>query len=405
MSEHSGGAASVSRSDLALAALLDDAHPIKVAAAEWAESHLSSTSSAFDRADVEALAEFGAQGQLVPTALGGTGSDIIEALLTFEGLALGSANNGLIFAIASQVFAMQRALLSAATHEQRQRWLPALCSGSAVGAFAMTEIDAGSDSSAIQTSFATIDETAGAERYLINGSKTWITAGPVADRVIVFATKDPGLGRWGITAFCVEADRDGITQSAPIEKMGLTGSPFGTIDFHDVEVSADDRLGPEGSGASIFSGAVEGERAFLYACQLGSGERVLTQTIDRARRREQFGKPIGANQAVAHRIAEMKLRLEASRLLVYKAAALASSGRSVSLASALAKIHTSEATVANSIDALGIHGAQGYTTQLPIEQEVRDALGGLAYSGTSDIQRMIVARLLGVERPVRKRSP
>ena len=186
--------------------------------------------------------------------------------------------------------------------------------------------------------------------------------------------------------------------------MGLHSCPFGQLTFHGCTVGPEAVLGKPGAGASIFGDAVESERAFLYAAQLGAMERVIDNAVARARERQQFGVPIGSFQAVSHRIAEMKLRHEAARLLIYKAAALADRGQQVALAAALAKLQTSEMAVLSALDSIRIHGAEGYTVAGGVEFELRDAVGGLAYSGTSDIQRNIVARLLGVDRPVRRRA-
>ena len=232
-----------------------------------------------------------------------------------------------------------------------------------------------------------------------------MTLGPVCDVVIVFATTDRALGRWGITAFLVDATTAGLERGPVEPKMGLHSCPFGQLTFDGCIVGPDAVLGNPGAGASIFADAVESERAFLYAAQLGAMERVLDVAVVRARERHQFGVPIGTFQAVSHRIAEMKLRHEAARLLVYKAAALADRGAQVAMAAALAKLQTSEMAVLSALDSIRIHGAEGYTVSGGVEFELRDAVGGLAYSGTSDIQRNIVARLLGVDRPVRRRKP
>ena len=331
-------------------------------------------------------------------------------MLAFEGLGHGCSDNGLVFALASQVFATQNAIRSAASGPQLAQHLPGLLDGSTFGAFAMTETGAGSDSSAITTVARRIDPDAGDPKsplaeYELSGEKCWITLGPIADLVIVFATTDPSLGRWGITAFVVETSRDGVTCGESVEKLGLNSSPFGSISFDRCRATVADRLGPEGGGGGVFTKAVEGERAFLFAGQLGATRRVIEQSIARARSREQFGSVIGVNQAVSHRIADMKLNHESGRLLVYKAAALNDRGRTVGMAAALAKLQTSEMAVQAALDAVSLHGAEGYTTGLPLERELRDAIGGLAYSGTSDIQRMIIARLLRVDAPLRRAGP
>lgn len=375
----------------ALDALLDLAHPAKTDAAQWA-AQLEPRRGCFDRAAWQAAAEWGVQGLGVPPSCGGGGQSAVEALLVFEGLGLGCADNGFVFALASQVFATQRALMSAASDSQLDRWLGPMARGDAIGAFAMSEPDVGSDIAAITTR-----ATPERDGYRLTGTKSWVTLGPVCDVVIVFATTDPALGRWGITAFVVEATSPGLRRGPAQAKMGLESCPFGTIELDGCVVADRDVLGAPGAGAAIFADAVESERAFLYAAQLGAMERVIDTSVARAGQRHQFGAPIGTYQAVSHRIAEMKLRHEAARLLVYKAAALADRGQPVAMAAALAKLQTSEMAVQSALDAVRIHGAEGYTEAAGVEAELRDAVGGLAYSGTSDIQRNIVARLLGVD--------
>ena len=387
-------------SSAALDALVRLDHPRKLEAAAWAADALGTACDEFDRGRWDAAARFGIQGVAVPQALGGSGCSTVDALLTFEGLGFGAVDQGTVFALSAQVFAMQRALLSAASPPQLARWVPALCSGRAIGAFAMSEPDAGSDTAAIGTMATPL----GDGRCRLDGTKAWVTLGTVCDVVIVFATTDRALGRWGLTAFLVEADRPGITRGEAIPKMGLESCPFTTLTFDGCVVGPDDVLGRPGSGGAVFAGAVNAERAFLYAAQLGAMERTIDRSVERARTRQQFGKPIGSFQAVSHRIADMKLRHEAARLLVYKAAILADLGRDVTMAASLAKLQASENAVRSAIDAVQVFGAEGYTLAAGVERDVRDAIGGLSYSGTSDIQRNIVAGLLGVDRPQRSRS-
>jgi alkylation response protein AidB-like acyl-CoA dehydrogenase len=383
---------------MALAAMLDTDHPRKDAARQWASEHLRGVDEGFDRALWQRAAEWGVQGLMTDPRYGGSGCSSVETLLVFEGLALGVADDGFVFALASQVFAMQRALERFGSEDQKQRWLPPLCAGTAIGAFAMTEAGAGSDT----THLATTATPLGDGRYRLDGAKTWITLAPDCDVIIVFATVDPSKGRWGTTAFIVPADLPGIVRGPSIPKMGMRSCPFGTIGFDGCEVGPETLLGAAGAGANVFNDAVQAERAFLYAAQLGSMERVLDRCIARARERVQGGQTIGTFQAVSHRIVEMKRRHETARLLVYKAAALYDRGDSLTLAASLAKLHTSEVSVQSAVDAVQLHGAEGYTVEAGLEASLRDAVGGLAYSGTSDVQRNIIARLLGVDRPARR---
>ncbi len=389
------------RETLALDAMLDLRHPIKMAAAEFAaESLTDSGVEGFDAGRWAMAAEFGVQGSMIPAEYGGFGRTAVEAALIFEGLGLGTADNGFVFALASQTFAIQRALITAGSERQKRRWLPSLASGTAIGCFAMSEPDAGSDTGAIST----IAEPQADGHYLINGTKAWATLSPVADVIIVFATTDPSKGHWGIAGFILESSRVGIEIGATQRKMGMNSCPFAEVRFTDCVAGPDDLLGSLGAGGSIFSSAVEAERAFLYAAQMGSMERILNLSIERARRRHAYGRPIGSFQAISHKVAEMKLRHESARLLIYKAAELYDRGESMTMAGALAKLQTSEMAVQSALDSMRIHGAEGYTTAGPVEAELRDAIGGLAYSGTSEIARNLVARLLHVDRPYRSIS-
>lgn len=386
----------------ATAALLQLDHPRKMAAAAWAGDVLGEVIDRFDRDRWNAAAEFGIQGLTAPVELGGCGANTVDALLTFEGLGLGARDNGTVFALSAQVFSMQSALLGVGSDEQLRRWIPELCSGRAIGAFAMSEPEVGSDTSSITTR-ATPLERGG---FRLDGHKTWVTLGTECDVIIVFATTDPALGRWGLTAFLIDADRPGIERSEVIPKIGLKSCPFTSIAFDNCIVGEDEILGAPGAGAAIFADAVNAERAFLYAAQLGATERMIDAAVRRAQNRTQFGAAIGSFQAVAHRIVDMKLRHEASRLLVYKTAMLNDLDEDVTMAASLAKLQTSESAVRSVVDAMQLFGAEGYTDAAGIGVELLDSVGGLSYSGTSDIQRNIVASMLGVDRPAReKRRP
>jgi hypothetical protein len=378
--------------------MLDLEHERKMAAAAFAREVAGERLATFDRARWRRAAAHGILGLRTPVEYGGSAATAVDALLTFEGLALGSADAGFVLSLATQVFAMQTTIVESGSPAQKAALLPGLCSGELIGAFAMSEPDAGSDIASIRTSATATDDG----RFRLDGSKVWVTLGPVADVVVVFATTDPNKGRWGITAFVVPTGTPGLVVGAEEPKSGLQSCPFGRVDLDGCVVDESAVLGSVGAGASVFASAVDAERAFLYAAQLGAMERSLARCIERAQVRQQFGAPIGSFQAVSHRIAEMKLRHEAARLLVYKAAALHDRGASVTMAAALAKLQTSESAVQSALDAVQLFGAEGYTIAAGLEMDLRDAVGGLTYSGTSDIQRNIIGRLLGVDRRTRR---
>lgn len=380
-------------------AMADVDHEVKRSVAGWAATELvdhdrveADRTSSFAHADWQRCAQRGIQGVRVPVELGGRGEDLATTLLTLEGLGYGCRDNGLAFAIGSQILSTQETLVRFGTPEQQSQWLPRLVGGDALGAFAMTEPDSGSDAYAMSTTAARRDDGS----YVLNGRKAWITLGSRCDMVIVFASTNPQAGRWGLSAFVVPTDVDGVDRLPNREKMGMRTTPFGDISFTDVVVPASALIGREGAGASIFNSVLEVERSFVFATQVGAIERQLHDSIAYARSREQGGHPIGHYQAVSHRIADMKQRHEAARLFLYRAAMAFVTGRDVAMAAALSKLTASETGVAAALDGAMVHGAKGYVSEFEVERDLRDAIGGLVYSGTSDIQRNIVARLLGV---------
>ena len=383
---------------LVVAAIADLDHPIKAAAADWARTTLGledmrdrDRDSVFFREAWAACADYGLQASIVPVVDGGAGDDIVTTMLKLEGLGLGCVDNGLGFALASQMLSFQDAIIRFGSAEQKAAILPGVCEGSTIGAFAITEPGSGSDTYSMEAT-ATRD----GDDYVLHGHKAHITLGPVADTMVVFAKTNPDAGAWGISAFLVHRDRPGVTQTENHEKMGLRTVPFGDIVLDGYRAPEADRLGPEGAGVSIFAACMESERGLIFATQLGAIERVIDDAVERANTRHQFDQPIGAFQAVSHRLAEMRVRHETARLMLYRAAAVIGDGKRATMAAAMSKLVTSEAIADIALDAARIHGARGYVVEYEVEREVRDALGGLVYSGTSDIQRNLIARLMGV---------
>lgn len=336
-------------------------------------------------------ADFGIQGMPFPEEFGGADADILTSMLTMEGLGYGCKDNGLIFGINAQMWSVQMPILHFGTQEQKQKYLPDLCHGDQIGAHGMTEPNTGSDAYNLKTRAERVDGG-----YILNGTKTFVTNAPVSDLSIVFATVDPGRGMWGITAFIVETGTPGFRISRSIEKMGLRTSPMGELILEDCYIPESSRLGPEGAGARIFNNSMEWERACILASNLGTMERQLEESIDYARERNQYGQPIGKYQSVANRIVDMKIRLETARLLLYKVAWLKKMNKPAIMEAAMAKLYLSECFVQSGLDAVRTFGGYGYTTEFEVERDLRDAIGGTLYSGTSDIQRNIIARLLGL---------
>ena len=369
---------------------------IKNQFAEFAHAELNQHLQQRDRSDEFAFdawkkcAEFGVQGLHMPKEYGGQEADILTAVAAMEGLGYGCRDNGLMLALNAQMWTVQLSILSFATEDQKEQYLRPLCDGRWIAAYAITEPDSGSDA----YSLSTRAEKRG-DVYVLNGRKTMITLAPIADLLLVFANTDPSKGKWGVTAFLVAADTPGLN-IVPQEKMGLRTVPMGEFVMEDCAVPESARLGSEGAGIALSAHSLEWERSCMLASQLGAMEFQIEKTIAFAKSRQQFGQPIAGFQAVSHRIAEMKLRLEAARLLIYKVAWLKSEGKPATLDAALAKLALGEAYVQCSLDAIRIHGGRGYLVETGVEQELRDSVGTVLYGGTSDIQREIVARLLGL---------
>lgn len=345
----------------------------------------------FPYEDWRKCAEFGIQGLNISREYGGQGFDILTTILLLEGLGYGCRDNGLPFALNSQLWSYQAALNSFGSEQQKQKYLTQACRGDQIGAFGITELDTGSDSYGLQTKATKTDGG-----YILNGAKRYITLAPVCDAAIIFATVNLEWGRWGITGFIVDRTMAGFFTGDVRDKMGLRTTPMGDIFLEDCFVPEENRLGPEGAGVSLFTTAMESERGYIFASQLGRMERQLEESITYAKERTQFDQPIGKFQSVSNRIADMKLRLETARLLLYKVAWLELEKKPLLMEAAMAKLYLSEVFVESSLDAIRTHGARGYVTEFEVERDLRDGIGGLIYSGTSDIQRNIVARLLGL---------
>ena len=336
-------------------------------------------------------AQFGIHGLPIPPEYGGGGADILTTVCALEGLGYGCRDNGLVFSINAHMWSSEIPLLMFGTEAQKQRYLPKLVSGEWVGVHAMTEPMSGSDAYSLRTRA----ERKG-DRFVLNGSKTFITNAQIADMVIVFANQDPAKGAAGITGFIVEKGTPGFTMSRKLDKMGLRTSPMAELAFVDCEVPAENVLGKEGGGPAIFTASMEWERTCILASHLGVMQRMLETSVNYARERQQFGEPIGKFPAIADKIAEMEVRLETARLILYKAAWLKKLGRHPLREIAIAKLYVSEACVQSCLDAIQIHGGYGYMTEFQIERELRDAIAGKIYSGTSEIQKKIVAGLQGL---------
>lgn len=345
---------------------------------------------AFTRERWAACAEFGLMGLSAPKPYG-LGLDAVTTARVLEAFGRASNDNGLIFSACAHLFACVMPIVEHGSEPLKAKVLPDMCAGKSIGANAMTEAEAGSDVFALKAK-ATRD----GDVYRLNGTKNFVTNGPVADVFVTYASTNPAHGYLGISAFVVPRDAPGLVVGEPFEKIGLSGSSISQVYFDDCVVPEANRLGAEGQGAMIFNASMAWERACLFAFYVGMMERQLETVIEQGKNRRQFRTPIGKNQAISHRIVNMKLRLESARLLLYRACWLFDQGADAALDISLAKLAISEGAIQSGLDAIQIHGGAGVIKEVGIEQDLRDAIPSTLFSGTSEMQRDIIAARLGL---------
>jgi alkylation response protein AidB-like acyl-CoA dehydrogenase len=346
----------------------------------------------FSRTLWEQAAAVGLQGLPAPEAFGGSAADGLTTAVALEALGYGCRDGGLVFSLCAHILACVVPVVQHGSPEQHARYLRGLCDGSLVGAHAITEPDSGSDTFAMR-----LRAHRAPAGWRLTGSKTFISNAPVADVVIVFAVTDAAKGfQGGVTAFLIEPGPAGVRRGQAFEKMGLRTSPVGELVFDEVLVPDGAVLGSVGGGAAVFATAMDWERALLVAAHVGTIERLLETTVAYARTRRQFGQAIGKFQAVAHRLADMKVQLEAARLLTYRTASRLGTARTISMDAAVNKLFVSESLVRVALDAVQLHGGNGYMVEYELERALRDAIGSTIYSGTSEMQRNIIARWMGL---------
>jgi alkylation response protein AidB-like acyl-CoA dehydrogenase len=337
---------------------------------------------------LKVLAEQGVMGLWIPEAYGGTGLDVTAFCLAVEEIAHACASTAVIFLVQ---FAAGYPLVLAGTEDQKRRYLPRLAAGDITTAFSLSEPGAGSDAASI----ATI-AVRKSDRYVLNGTKMWVTNGSHAGVLTVFATVDRALGKRGITAFLVEPAFPGFAVGKLEKKMGLRGSPTVALHLTDCEVPMENRLGEEGAGFRLALAALERSRPAVAAQAVGIARAALDAATRYARTREQFGQPIAAFQGVQFMLADMAMHVHASRLMVHHAAALIDRGvPSAALESSMAKCFASDAAMRVTTDAVQVFGGYGYTREYPVERFMRDAKITQIYEGTNQVQRIVIARELG----------
>ena len=336
--------------------------------------------------------ELGLFGLPVDEAHGGSGLDPVSTCIALEALGYGCKDSGLTFSICAHLLACVVPIWKHGSEEIKNKYLPDLCSGKLIAVNAMTESNTGSDSFAMCCT-AEVENNG----YRINGTKTFSTNGPVAQLALLYAITDKEKGyHGGITGFLVDKSEHGFENGQKFNKMGLRTSPIGELVFDNIWVPEENVIGGVGGGANIFAQSMEWERICLVACHVGVMRRLLENCVEYARDRKQFGQAIGKFQSVSNRIADMKVRLEASRLLVYKAAWSIENTRTVSMDASITKLFVSESLVETAQDAMRTLGGYGYMIEYDVERSLRDAMAGVIYSGTSDMQRNIIARWLGL---------
>jgi alkylation response protein AidB-like acyl-CoA dehydrogenase len=377
--------------------LTPEQESLQKAAIEFARRELNSNMVERDAQQVfshdgwRKCAAFGVQGMPIPKEYGGRDADPITTIAMMEGLGYGGSDQGLLFAMNAHMWTNSIPLLTYGTTEQKQKYLRGLCDGSLIGANGASEPEAGSDIFSMQTRVGKDGSD-----YVLNGRKIFVTNAPIADLFTIYATLDPKLGAGGICAFIVEKGTRGLRVGKKKDKMGLRTALMAELLLEDCRVPGTALLGREGRGVEVFNCSMAWERACILATCLGTMRRQLERCVEHARRRKQFGQPIGKFQSVANRIVDMKLRYETARLLIYKVGWLMENNKSADMDAAMAKLYVSESFVKSCLDAIQVHGARGFLTEFELEREMRDSVGSTLYSGTSEIQRNIIARGLRI---------
>jgi alkylation response protein AidB-like acyl-CoA dehydrogenase len=345
----------------------------------------------FSRELWQKCADFGILGIPVPAEYGGGGGDTLTTVCALEALGYGCKDNGLLFSLNAHMWTTEIPLMAFGTEEQKKKYLPKLINGEWIGLHAMTEPGSGSDAYSLKTR---ADRKG--DKYVLNGTKTFITNSQYGDLFIIFANVDPSKGANGVSAFLVEKGTPGLIVGQKLHKMGLRTSPMTEVALVDCEVPVENMIGKEGSGQAIFTTSMEWERTCILASHLGMMQRLLETCVKYAHDRKQFGQPIGKFSAIANKIADMEVRIETGRLVLYKAAWLKSQGKHPLRESSIAKLYIAEECVKSCLDAIQIHGGYGYMMEYEIERDLRDAISSKIYSGTSEIQKVIISGLHGL---------
>jgi alkylation response protein AidB-like acyl-CoA dehydrogenase len=377
--------------------LTDEQQMIQDAARDFAQSQIAPVAAAHDEsgefplATIRQAGELGFMGIEVPEAYGGAGLDALSFVLMMEEIAAADAAHSTVISVNNSLYC--NGILEFGTEDQKQRFVTPVAAGEAIGAYALTEPQSGSDAGNMRTR-ARLSEDGG--HYVIDGKKSWITSGPVARYMIVFATTDPERGARGVSAFLIDAEQEGLIRGKVEPKLGIRASATCEIELDGYRCPVENRLGKEGEGFKIAMTVLEAGRIGIAAQAVGIARAAYEASLEWARDRKAFGAPIGSFQMIQAKIADMRTRLDAARLLTYRAAWNKNRAKSAGLRNTVeassAKLFASEAAAYITHEAIQIHGGMGYSRELPLERYFRDARITEIYEGTSEIQRMVIAR-------------
>ena len=322
---------------------------------------------------------------------GGLGQDLLTTMYVLEGLGYGCRDGGLNFSISTHMVSAGVPIQRFGTSALKQLYLPRICDGTAISAHAITEPGSGSDAMSMRTT-----ATADGDNFILNGSKIFVTNGPVADLFVVYARTDPKPSAWGVTAFLIERGTSGFSVGPPIEKMGLKTSPLSELCFDDCRIPSGNVIGKPGLGFSILDYVMKWEILYSFIINVGEMEHRFERCVEYAKTRKQFNRPIGSFQSVANKIVDMKIGVETARTWLYLTAARLLGNKNITTDIAIAKLLTSESNVASAMHAIQIFGGNGYMTEYGLEIELRNAIAGTIYSGTSEVQRDRIAKMIGL---------
>ena len=357
-----------------------------------AQEKIAPSAEHFDRLgefpleNIRLLGENGLMGIEVPTEYGGAGMDPIAYVLAVIEIAAGDAAHSTIMSVNNSLFC--NGILQFGTEAQKQKYVREISEGKEIGAFALTEPQSGSDATAMRCRAVRQDDGS----YVINGKKSWITSGPVAKYIVLFAMSDPDKGAKGITAFVIDTTREGFHRGKSEPKLGIRASATCEIEFQDYVVDADAVLGKDGEGFKIAMGVLDAGRIGIAAQAIGISRAAYEASLAYVKERKAFGAPIGSFQMIQAKIADMKCKLDASLLLTLRAAWVKSQGKRFTTEASVAKLTASEAAMWITHQAVQIHGGMGYSKEMPLERYFRDAKITEIYEGTSEIQRLVIAR-------------